>query len=433
VGARGAGVFAAGFIAACVAAATFTPAVAEPIAVSAAPIPLYPNSPAERRAGALLYRGGLLLSSSDKRFGGLSDLAVNADGSEILSVSDEARWLSARLTYDEAGNLAGLNSVEIAPMLNLAGRPMRGKAGDAEGLTLERANDLHGPVIVSFERNVRVWRYDLSKGFSARPENIAIGNWVLPLKENAQLEALTLVKPDTLLVFAESRLGTEDIRGAFEAYPGNGHASTRTLSVVPHDPFSVTSTANAPDGGIFILERRYSLMGGVGMELRHVPTSELREGARLEGEVLANLSFQDSNIDNMEGIAVRRGPKGETLLYLLSDNNFSSLQRTLLLMFELGARQQLGRDSHASHFLSNIRIKLDSLVYVSVSFGGVAHSDLGDAAAKERSAPSGIEPEGRVIVFDRCAIVLHTQICESTGIKTVRIARIRTNGSIAVR
>ena len=110
---------------------------------------------------------------------------------------------------------------------------------------------------------------------------------------------------------------------------------------MPHDPFSVTSAANAPDGGVFILERRYSLMGGVGMELRHVAASDVREGARLEGKVLANLAFQDANIDNMEGLAVRRGPKGETLLYMMSDNNFSMLQRTLLLMFELkgaGAR-----------------------------------------------------------------------------------------------
>ena len=94
---RGAGLVAVGLVAACIAAGSFTPARAEPIAVSAAPIPLYPNTPGERRAGALLYRGGLLLSSGDKRFGGLSDLAVSADGSEILAVSDEARWLSAGL------------------------------------------------------------------------------------------------------------------------------------------------------------------------------------------------------------------------------------------------------------------------------------------------------------------------------------------------
>jgi hypothetical protein len=57
-----------------------------------------------------------------------------------------------------------------------------------------------------------------------------------------------------------------------------------------------------------------------------VSASDLQQGARLDGEVLANLSFQDANIDNTEGIAVRRGPNGETLLYLMSDNNFSPIQ-----------------------------------------------------------------------------------------------------------
>jgi len=40
-------------------------------------------------------------------------------------------------------------------------------------------------------------------------------------------------------------------------------------------------------------------------------------------------------VDNFEGIATRRGPKGETLIYLVSDDNFRSGQRTLLLMFAL--------------------------------------------------------------------------------------------------
>ena len=93
--------------------------------------------------------------------------------------------------------------------------------------------------------------------------------------------------------------------------------------------------AVSADGGIFLLERRFSLAGGVGMEIRHIAAAELHEGARLEGEVLANLSFQDTNIDNMEGIAVRRGKNGETFLYLIADNNYSPLQRTVLLMFEL--------------------------------------------------------------------------------------------------
>jgi hypothetical protein len=313
-------------------------APAEPLVVRTAPIPLYPNAPNERRAGSLLYRGGVQLSSSDRRFGGWSDLAVSADGREILAISDEAHWLRAKLSYAESGDLASMSDAQIAPMLDLAGKPMRGKEGDAEGLALERANDLNGPVVVSFERDVRVWRYDLTSGFAARPHPIPIGDWTKALRTNAQLEALTLIKPETLLVLAESRIGGEDIRAAFETYSAQAGANSRPLSVVPNAPFLVTGAANAPEGGILILERRYSLLGGVGMEVRRVGAGELKPGARIEGEVLANLSFQDANIDNMEGIAVRRGAEGETLLYLISDDNFSPLQRTLLLMFELNIR-----------------------------------------------------------------------------------------------
>ena len=39
-------------------------------------------------------------------------------------------------------------------------------------------------------------------------------------------------------------------------------------------------------------------------------------------------------IDNMEGIGVHRAG-AETVLTLISDNNFSMLQRTLLLQFSL--------------------------------------------------------------------------------------------------
>ncbi len=312
------------------------PAFATPIEIEGSRIPLYPNQAAERRAGELIYRGGLVLKSNDSGFGGWSDLAVSADGSEILAISDEAHWLRARLSYDASGDLAGINSAEIAPMLNEAGRPLFEKEGDAEGLTLERPHDLHGTAIVTFEHNVRVWRYDLSKGLEAKPTNVPIGNWVKRLHDNQQLEAITLLKPDTLLAFAETKVNPgDDLLAALEDYPGDGRPHTRMLSVVPHGPFAVTGVANAPDGGIFLLERRFSLIGGGGMELRHIGANELHEGARLEGEVLVNLAVQDTNLDNMEGVAVREGPNGQTLIYMISDDNYSPLQRTVLLMFEL--------------------------------------------------------------------------------------------------
>jgi hypothetical protein len=37
----------------------------------------------------------------------------------------------------------------------------------------------------------------------------------------------------------------------------------------------------------------------------------------------------------MEGLGIHRSPQGETVLTLISDDNFSALQRTLLLQFTL--------------------------------------------------------------------------------------------------
>ena len=40
-------------------------------------------------------------------------------------------------------------------------------------------------------------------------------------------------------------------------------------------------------------------------------------------------------IDNFEGISARRNERGETLVYIVSDDNFSPLQRSLLVMYRL--------------------------------------------------------------------------------------------------
>src|SRR5207248_685978 len=177
---------AAGFFLAFGAFASAGESHGKPANIESARIPLYPAHPDQRRAGMLVYRGGLVLRSAAREFGGWSDIAVNSDGSQILAISDGAHWLRAQLIYDANGDLAGTNSGEIAPMLDMQGHPMRGKEGDAEGLALEHPGDLYGTVAVSFERDVRVWRYDLSHGLDAKPTNVRIGHWVDALHDNKQ-------------------------------------------------------------------------------------------------------------------------------------------------------------------------------------------------------------------------------------------------------
>jgi hypothetical protein len=86
---------------------------------------------------------------------------------------------------------------------------------------------------------------------------------------------------------------------------------------------------------MLVLERRFRWLEGVKMRIRQLAIADIKPGARLEGRVLiqADNGFE---IDNMEGIAVHRGSGGETILTLISDDNFNSLlQRTLLLQFTL--------------------------------------------------------------------------------------------------
>ncbi|MBV8535488.1 MAG: esterase-like activity of phytase family protein, partial [Alphaproteobacteria bacterium] len=52
------------------------------------------------------------------------------------------------------------------------------------------------------------------------------------------------------------------------------------------------------------------------------------------GEEIAHLQ-SPLTLDNFEGISAVRGPNGTVRVYIISDDNYTFLQRTLLFMFEL--------------------------------------------------------------------------------------------------
>jgi hypothetical protein len=83
---------------------------------------------------------------------------------------------------------------------------------------------------------------------------------------------------------------------------------------------------------MLLLERRLSLVRGIAIRIRRVPLSSLKEGAVVDGRTMveADLAYQ---IDNMEGISIHRTAGGETIITIVSDDNFSVLQRNLLLQF----------------------------------------------------------------------------------------------------
>ena len=98
--------------------------------------------------------------------------------------------------------------------------------------------------------------------------------------------------------------------------------------------FRPTAITQLPDGSLATLERAFDVVRGVRCRVMRLDAAQLAPGATVQAEELARLASPYA-VDNLEGIAATRGARGETLLWLMSDDNFNPLQRNLLLLFEL--------------------------------------------------------------------------------------------------
>jgi len=114
------------------------------------------------------------------------------------------------------------------------------------------------------------------------------------------------------------------------ALPGTPSAA---LAYRPPAGFKATDAALLPDGRLLVLNRRADWLEGAGAALTVIEPASVRPGAVLEGREIARLQWP-LIVDNMEGLSITR-ENGRTIVWLVSDDNFNPLQRTLLLKFAL--------------------------------------------------------------------------------------------------
>lgn len=302
----------------------------EAVRLSATPVPLSSEQAAFTRVGALVFRGGLNLESSDPRFGGLSGLHVDPDG-RLLAVTDKGHWFSARLVLDDSGALTGLGDTRLASIRGENGQPLEPKRrADAEGL----AKLPDGRFAVSFEHVHKVRIYDLdTKGPFAAPVGEVRLSGVDKLGANEGLEALAPFG-DRLLIGAERAPQGEG--GAFWL-SGLGEAQPAAMAgrAVTAEGFALVSFDRAADGDFIALERFYAPLIGARIVVRRVEAAGLQAPTPVYGgPVLAQLG-PPMDIDNFEGVAAVQRNDGPIRLYLISDNNFRKDQRTLLYAFDV--------------------------------------------------------------------------------------------------
>jgi hypothetical protein len=302
------------------------------IEVGAQQIGFFDNRDRElRRFGMLEFRGGLVLTSSWKEFGGISSIRVAADGGRFIAVTDKANWLRGRIVYD-GSKPVGIAEAEMAPMLDANGNRLSARGWyDVESIAEDG-----GTLYVGIERVHRVVKFDFGKdGLRARGVPIPQPQGIAALPSNRGLEALVVVPKGfplagTLVAVSEAGL---DAAGNIKAFLIGG-PSPGPFAVKRTDDFDVSDIAMLPGGDLLLLERRASWLRGLAVRIRRIALPAVRPRAIVDGPVIffADLGQQ---IDNMEGISVHHAPSGETVLTLISDDNFSPLQRTLLLQFTL--------------------------------------------------------------------------------------------------
>ena len=294
------------------------------------------------RGGRLRQRTVLHLTSDSADFGGFSGLALQ--GRHLTAVSDRGHWLSAELELNPNGVLIGLADARMGRLCDDDGAPVAWERGDAEEVQYLPGRGF----LVSFERHHRIVLYATGDNGAAGPQRApgatpfddAPRPFPFPpeigaTRRNKGMEAVALLADGRLMTFAEDLRTIDDDIIGWIGHPDVG--DWRHLILPADEDFLPTGAALLPSGDVVLLVRSYRKEVGTRIRLLLLEAASFLPGGRLRPIELMRIE-PPATIDNMEAVAVGSGPRGETLIYLLSDDNYNDDQRTLLMQFELDLR-----------------------------------------------------------------------------------------------
>lgn len=290
------------------------------------PVTLNPEDPDAREIGELIFRGGLEIAPGEENIGGISSIEWHED--RLYAVSDDGHWLS--LEPDEFnGELIDILTVQRGQLRDERGKRLKGKENvDAEAI----ARGPMGNWFVAFERNHRILFYPSLDGPGtdvSSPDIAAALDLVAAAPANGGLETLDMNR-DVMIACGEwARAG--EVNCVHVSAGGTKRFELRAPPELAEHQGAPTDAACLDDGTCFVLFRSYQ--EGSDREGGGNRAAIVRLAPDADPETLAVFT-PPTTLDNFEGLAVRE-QFGRTFLYIVSDNNFSDSQRTLLMKFEI--------------------------------------------------------------------------------------------------
>lgn len=276
------------------------------------------------------FRGGLWLTWPGwSGFGGWSDVRVTPNGQELLAVSDSGHFLQLHLTHEE-GRLAAARGMASGALPHCPDK----RTCDVESM----AQQADGSWWLGVERQIgsgdQIWAFAQTQPpFQSASGTIALPAGLEAMPKNAGLEAMTTLADNSVLAIAE---GPEPVPATLPMWRwqvGVWHA-LRYPTVADFRPVAAAALPSGhPLGDALVLERKWlaaTQEAGTRVVALRLPTGG---GAPVGREVL-QLDPKRCLLDNFEGLATRV-EGAQVWLYLLSDDNESARQKTLLYAFTL--------------------------------------------------------------------------------------------------
>ena len=302
-----------------VCATSMTPLPDPHAPIEAAPVMLDPGDPAQTELGPLHYLGGWELKSGNPSFGGIS--AMHVEGDAFIALTDAGKLIRFRMKDGR------ISDTEFGA---LPGGPGSGESKadrDSESMAIDPEG---GRAWVGFEGHNAIWRYsaDLRRAEAGRePEQMA--EW----PSNRGPEAMLRLRDGRVLVFSEEGEGPEGAHAAlaFRGDPAAPGTKALRFYVRPPADFAVTDADQLPDGRVLILCRHFSLGRGVLAAVILIDPAEIAADKVIVGREVARLA-SPLTVDNMEALSIEQ-VDGRTIVWIASDDNFSPLQRTILMKF----------------------------------------------------------------------------------------------------
>lgn len=290
------------------------------------PLTLDPAHPGVRRVGDLIFLAAWELGSGNRDFGGISALTA-LPGGRFVGVSDAGTLVGFGLTNDDR-----TDRPFIAPLPESHGLGKTYADRDSEGISFDADS---GQFWVSYEAKHAIRRF--SRSF-ARSNGMVRPAEMQGWSANKGAESIIRLRDGRFVVIAESLDPDTHQALIFSGDPVEPGTGISKFSYRPPAGYRVTDGTMLPDGRLLILNRSIGFPKGFAAKLAVIDPAVVKSGATVAGKVIATLAAP-LLVDNMEGVAITR-EGNDTIIWLISDNNFNIWQRTLLMKFRLSERGQ---------------------------------------------------------------------------------------------